>query len=158
MHSSPPVRAPKLQLVIEQPSTGGCWNSPKKKKNASHPKTKKSQWDCRRGVITIKSNPIPTRWMAHKVDNNNTKEVAPLLRGFWTPFQASKSGTWQKDWESQGIWPWRPMRFDYRSFTGPGESKTPILEGTNKCLCAPRPRGKEQWSHRRLNQNYLLVF
>ena len=25
-------------------------------------------------------------------------------------------------------------------------------------LCAPRPRGKEQWSHRGVNQTYLLVW
>ena len=30
MHSSPPARAPKLQLAVEQPLTGGCWNPPKK--------------------------------------------------------------------------------------------------------------------------------
>ena len=27
--SSPPAKAPKLQRVVEQPSTGGCWNMPK---------------------------------------------------------------------------------------------------------------------------------
>ena len=27
--SSPPARAPKLQLPVEIPSTGGCWNPPK---------------------------------------------------------------------------------------------------------------------------------
>ena len=31
MHSSPPARAPKLQLTAEQLLTGGCWNIPKKK-------------------------------------------------------------------------------------------------------------------------------
>ena len=37
---SPPVRTPKLQLVVEQPSTGGHWN-PHTKKDTPHPKTKK---------------------------------------------------------------------------------------------------------------------
>ena len=32
MCSSPPVRAPNLQLAVEQPSTRGHWNPPKKKK------------------------------------------------------------------------------------------------------------------------------
>ena len=32
VHSSPPGRAPKLQLAVEQPSTGGRWKPPKKKK------------------------------------------------------------------------------------------------------------------------------
>ena len=36
---SPPVRTPKLQLVVEQPLTGGHWNPPKK--DTPRPKTKK---------------------------------------------------------------------------------------------------------------------
>ena len=28
--SSSPIRAPKPQLDVEQPSAGGCWNIPKK--------------------------------------------------------------------------------------------------------------------------------
>jgi len=34
------VKAPKLQLAVEQPWTGGCWNPPKKK-DTPCPKTKK---------------------------------------------------------------------------------------------------------------------
>ena len=41
MYSSPPARAPKSQLAVEQPKT-----------------KKKPQWDGRMGTITIKSNPI----------------------------------------------------------------------------------------------------
>ena len=45
--SSLPVRAPKSQLAVEQPSTGGCWNLPKK--GTPCPKTKKNlQQDGRR--------------------------------------------------------------------------------------------------------------
>ena len=36
---SPPVRTPKLHLVVEQPSIGGHWNPPKK--DTPCPKTKK---------------------------------------------------------------------------------------------------------------------
>ena len=32
MHSSPAARAPKSQLAVEQPSTGGCLNLPKSNK------------------------------------------------------------------------------------------------------------------------------
>ena len=39
MCSYPPAKAPKLQLVVEQPLTGGRWNPPKK--DSPHPKTKK---------------------------------------------------------------------------------------------------------------------
>ena len=39
-----------------------------------------------------KSNPIPTGWVTHKLENNNTKEVLPLLWRFSTPHQASQPG------------------------------------------------------------------
>ena len=58
----------------------------------------------------------------------------------------------------QGIWPWKPVGFNYRTFVVLGETETPAMEGTNKNLHAPRPRGKEQWPHRKLKHNYLLVF
>ena len=32
-----------------------------------------------------------------------------------------------------------------------------LLEGTNKTLCTPGPRGKEQWPHKRLTQTCLWV-
>ena len=44
------------------------------------PKTKKKlQPNGRRGVSTVKSNPIPTMWVTYNLENNNTKEVLPLL-------------------------------------------------------------------------------
>ena len=50
------------------------------KNDTPHPKTKeKPQQDGRRGAIMIKSNPKPTRLAAHKLENDNTKEVIPLL-------------------------------------------------------------------------------
>ena len=68
-----------MQLAVEQPSTGGHWKKILKKDNL-YPKTKKKpQKDGRRGTITIKSNPITTRWVTHRLENNNTKEVLALL-------------------------------------------------------------------------------
>ena len=79
-------------------SANSCWITidrkmlePTEKKDTLCPKTK-PQWDVRRGVIMIKSNPIPTMWVIHKLENNNTKEVFPLLWRFWTPLQASQTG------------------------------------------------------------------
>ena len=89
IHLSPPVRAPKSQLAVEQPSTGRCWNLPKKDTSCPQ-KKKKPQQDGWRG--RIKSNPIPIRWVKHKLENTNTKEVLPLLWRFWTPHQASQLG------------------------------------------------------------------
>ena len=57
----------------------------------------------------------------------------------------------------QGIWPWGPAEFDYKPSRGLSETETPVLEGTQKNLHASKPIAKEQWPHRRLNQNYLLV-
>ena len=48
------------------------------------------------------------------------------------------------------------MGFDYRTFTGLGETETTILEGTNKIFHSPRHRGKKS-PHRRLNKKYMLV-
>ena len=71
------VRAPKSQLAIEQPSTGGRWIPPKK--DTPGPKTKKRpQEDRRRGVIMIKSGSIPTGWVTHKLENNSTKVILSL--------------------------------------------------------------------------------
>ena len=44
-----------------------------------------------------------------------------------------------------------------QNFDRTGETETPVLKGTHKVVCASGPRGKEQRSHRRLNQTYLLV-
>jgi len=62
MHATPPVRAPKLQLSIEQPLKGVCWNPPRK--DISCLKTqKKPQQDSRWGAIMVKSNPTCAGWV-----------------------------------------------------------------------------------------------
>ena len=79
--------------------TTNCWTVIERKtleltkKDTLHPKTKeKPQWDGRRGAITIKSNPITTRWVTHKLENNYTMEVHPLEWRFWALCQASQPG------------------------------------------------------------------
>ena len=83
--------------------------------------------------------------MTLKLEDNNTKEVLPLLWRFWTP----RSGF--PDWWSdkrpgnpQGIWLWGPAGFDYISSRELRETDIPVLEGTNKILYPSRPRGEEQ--------------
>ena len=90
MYSFPPARAPKSQLAVEEPSTGGCWSLPEKRYSMCKDQ-KKLKWDCRRGMITTESNPTPAVWVTHKLENN-TKEALPLLQRFWTPCQASQPG------------------------------------------------------------------
>ena len=85
--------------------TTSCWTTiirrmlePTKKKDTPRPKTKeKLQWNSRRGAITIKSNPIPIGWAAHKLENNTTKEVLSLFWKFWDPCQASQPRDLAKD-------------------------------------------------------------
>ena len=55
VHSSSPVRTPKLQLTAEQ-STGECWVPPKKYTPYQRAK-KKPQKDSRRGKITFRIKP-----------------------------------------------------------------------------------------------------
>ena len=56
MHSSSPVRTPKLQLTAEQSLTGKCWIPPKK--DTPRPRAKeKPQQDSRRGKITFRLKP-----------------------------------------------------------------------------------------------------
>ena len=99
------------------------------KKETPHPKTKKKlQRDGRRGTILTKSNPIPTRWVTHKLENNNnTKEVLPLLWRFWTSCQASQPGDptkglgiQQRVWVSPGNLTLKASKSDYRTSTGLG--------------------------------------
>ena len=145
--------------------TTNCWTIIDRKtvkvtkKYTPHTKTKeKPQWDGRRGKITIKSNPIPTGWVTHKLENNLTTEVQPLEWRFWTPCQASQSGgSGNGRRTSQRIRLWRLAGFDCRTSTGLGETETPLLQGTHNVMCVSGLRGKEQWPHRRLYQTNLLV-
>ena len=59
------------------------------KKDTAHPKTKKKlQRDGRRGANTIKSNPIPTEWATHNLENHiipmnlTVMKVLSLISGF----------------------------------------------------------------------------
>ena len=128
------------------------------KKETPHPTTKKKlQRDGRRGAIPTKSNPIPTRWVTHKLENNNnTKEVLPLLWRFWTPRQASQLGDPTKGLGIPRNLTLKASKSDYRTSTGRGETDF-ILGGHKQNLSHTKPRGKEEWPHRRPNQNSLLV-
>ena len=78
--------------------TTSCWMATDRKtleptkEDTPHPKTKeKAQWDGMRGTITIKSNPISTGWVTHKLENNFTA-VLSLKWRFWAPCWASQPG------------------------------------------------------------------
>ena len=65
MHSSSPMRSPKLQLTAEQPSTGEYWIPPTK--DTPHPRQRRSPNKMVGGAKScLESNPIPARdtWRA----------------------------------------------------------------------------------------------
>ena len=74
--------------------------------------------------------------LLYKINSHTVKKVL----GHTTDFPTWGSGKGTET--SQGIWLWRPVGFNYRTYTGLGNT---LLEGRNKILCAPRPRRKEQW-------------
>jgi len=44
MRSSPPVRAPKLQLAVGQSLTGGCWNTKKRYPRSKDEEEAAARW------------------------------------------------------------------------------------------------------------------
>ena len=95
--------------------------------------------------------------MACRLENNTIKEILTLLWRFWTPCQTFQPRDPTRGLGPQRILPWGSMGFDNRPLRGAGKRKSLVLEGKNKILCTSRCRGEEQWPHRRLRWNYLLV-
>ena len=129
----------------------------KKKKGNLMSKDKKPQWDGWKGTITIKSNPIPTGLATHSWRTIIPKKFSHCCEGLEPHIRLPNLETQKRTRNPQGIWPWRPVGFDYMTSTGLGETEALVLEDTNKTLYAPRLRGKEQWLNRKPNQNYLPV-
>ena len=94
----------------------------------------------------------PTQWRI-EIPKKVSIAVKVLNSTSGFPAWGSDRGTGNQ----QGIWPWGPAGFDYRTPRGLAETETPDLEAINKILLSSRPRGEEHWPHRRLNQNHLLA-
>ena len=78
-------------------SAASCWTTidhwnPPKKYNACPKTKKKPQQDGKRSAITKNSNPIPTGWVTHRLENDNIREALVLLWRFWTSCQAFQPG------------------------------------------------------------------
>ena len=128
------------------------------KKETPHPKTKeKPQWDGRRGAITIKSNPITTGWVTHKLENTYTTEVHPLEWRFWAPHQVSNLGLRQREEEFPENQTLKSSRIWLQDFDRSRGNRDSTLGGHTQSSVCIRTQGKEQWPHRRLKQTYLLV-
>ena len=144
--------------------TTNCWTIIDRKtleltkKDTPHPKTKEEpQWDCRRGAITIKSNPITAGWVTHKLENTYTTVSTHWSEGFESQVRLPNLGIWQREKEllenqtlkASGIW--------LQDFDRNGGNKDSTLGGHTQSSVCIGTQGKEQWPHRRLNQTYLLV-
>ena len=105
----------------------------------------------------IKLNPLSTGWVTHKLENNNTKRSFTTFVKVLSPMSGFPAwGSDKRTGNPQGIWPWWPVGFDYRTSTGTRGNRDSILGG-HKILYAPTPRWKKQWPHRRQSQNDTLV-
>ena len=50
------------------------------------------------GTIMINSNPIPVRWVTHKLEDKNTKDVLPLCEVSEPDVKLPSLGIRQRDW------------------------------------------------------------
>ena len=95
----------------------------------------KQTWEAWQLSPTIKPpSRHPTNWRAitlkkfsHCCESSRAHKTVPNL------------GIWQTDWESQGIWLWRPVGFDYRTYTG---LRKQILGGHTQNLVCTRTQKK----------------
>ena len=132
--------------------TTSCWTIIDRKtldftkNDTPHPKTKeKPRWDCRRGAITVKSNPITGGWVTHRLANTYATEVHPLEWRFWAPHQASQPGgpatgggiPRESDFDPRGNW--------LHDFDRTGGNRDSTLGGHTQSSVCIRTQGKEQW-------------
>lgn len=80
------------------------------------------------------------------------KSVKKVL-GPATDFPTWRSG--KRTENRQGIWLWKPLGFDYRTYIGLG--KQTLRGHKQNFVCTDTNRREEQWSHRRLTQTRLWV-
>ena len=89
----------------------------------------------------------------HKPQNNYTKEILTPLRKFLDPQQISQPGDLAKGLRTPGE---SDFGGQWDLITElPQVCRNRLLGGTNKTLCAPGARRKEQNPQKRVNQTYL---
>ena len=112
---SSPMGGPKSQLL----------NNHQQEDSGTQQKrypTSKNKGEGRRSAITIKSNPIPTRRVTYKLENNYTTDVLPLLWKFWAQsgfpaWASSKGDSMQGPVGLQGTKPFCVPHFFQHSFS-----------------------------------------
>ena len=114
-------------------------------------KTKKKRSETVRGVHHDKIKFHTHQSVTHSLEKNNTKNGLTLLWRFQPNVRLPSLGIWQ----GQGIWPWRPVGFDYRISRGLRETETPVRRALN--FASTKTQRTGAGTHRELNQNYLLM-
>ena len=99
--------------------TTNCWTTIEKKileptkKDILHPNTrKKLQRDGRRGAIAIQSNPIPVRWVRHKLEIIISQRFSQRSESSEPHVRLPSLGVWQREKEppehlalkASGVW------------------------------------------------------
>ena len=106
----------------------------------SHSVWLKSSW--RRWPLTppqsCRADNPQTAEQLDRINSHTGKKVLGPITDFPT------LGSGKETDNPQGIWLWRPVGFDYRTYTELGKQTLCHVEGTNKTLCIPGPRRKEQ--------------
>ena len=95
-----------------------------------HPKTKeKPQWDSRRGAITIKSNPITTGGVTHKLENNYTTKSTYWSEGSEPHIRLPNLGVWQREEELPENQTLKASRIWLQDFDRTGGNRDSTLGG-----------------------------
>ena len=93
--------------------------------------------------------------MTHKLQNNYAKEILTVLRKILGPTTDFLTWGSSKGPEiPQRIRLWRPVGFDYRTYTGLGKQ---TLGGHRQNLLCTRVQEKGAVTHKRLTQTCLCV-
>ena len=137
----------KVQVSSGLPQGQGLWVQ----ETWSH-----SLWDKpsrRRSPLILPQS----RWADHPqiVEQLHQRNPCTAKNVLGSPKDSPTWGLGKGTKNPQGIWLWRPVGFDYRNYTRLWKQ---LLKGTNKTLCIPGPRRKEQWPHKRLTQTCLWMF
>ena len=102
------------------------------------------------GKVQLRSNHIP-----YMLSGWSTIWKIIMQQTFSYRNENSESGNGRRNPER--IYIWRPVGFDHRNSKRLGETETVLVEGTHRVLCAPGPRKKNQWPHKRLGETYLFA-
>ena len=113
-------------LWVQKPGSHSVWHKSSWRRLPLTP-----PWSCR-------ADDPQTAEQLYQINCHTVKKVLGAITGF------PALGSGKETDNPQGIWLWRPVGFDYRTYTGLGKQTLCHLEGTNTTLCTPGPRRNQQ--------------